>query len=176
VKKAWCYLRVGEYKVKVDQEDYARLSERTWRVRKRKDTSKLSIITSERTPEGVKNISIGQFLMKPPKGKLVYPRRYFDGFDYRKDNLIVCTIQERQQMLPKKREDTTSKYRGVSYSRKSKLWRASITLDGRSVNLGDFETENSAALTYNRASKKYFGDRGYQNTIDRSKNRRTLKD
>ena len=38
--------------------------------------------------------------MNPPKGKLAYPRRFNDGFDYRKNNLIICTMQERQQLLP----------------------------------------------------------------------------
>lgn len=110
--------------------------------------------------------------MNPPKGKLVYPRRYFDGFDYRQENLIICTLQERQRMLPKKRKDTSSKYRGVSFAKKKKLWRAGITIDGRMLNLGDFKTENEAAEAFNKASSIYFGKNGYQNTIHLGKSRR----
>lgn len=111
--------------------------------------------------------------MNPPKGKLVYNRRFIDGFDYRKENLIVCTIQERQTMIPKRRKDTSSTYRGVSYSKTAKLWRAGITVNRSSINLGDFKTESAAARAYNQAAKKYFGANGYQNTIVRKKGPRT---
>ncbi|MGE3973184.1 MAG: AP2 domain-containing protein [Bdellovibrionales bacterium] len=170
--KKWCYFSVGRYQVKIDQEDLKRVAEYTWRIRRRKDSSKLSIITSVRTDRGVKNVSLPQFLMRPAKGKLVYPRRHLEGFDYRKNNLIVCSIQQRQQMLPKKRKDTSSKYRGVSYLKKKDKWRAAITVDRRSINLGDFDSEKEAALAYNRASKKYFGEFHFENTITQSKNRR----
>ena len=110
--------------------------------------------------------------MEPPAGKFVYPRRYFEGFDYRKENLIVCTMQERQQMLPKKRKDKSSNYRGVSFSKKIKQWRASITLDGKLKNLGNFKTEIAAVLAYNKASAEFAGKNGYQNTISRTKSRR----
>ena len=168
----WKNFFIGKVAIKIDSSDYKKVSEKTWRIRKRKDTNKLSVITSVRTPEGTRNISLGQFLMKPKKGEFVYPRRYFEGLDYRKNNLIVCTMQERQRMLPKKRKDTTSNYRGVSYSKIKKLWRAGITLDGKSINLGDFKTETEAARAYNKASLKYFGKNGYQNDIDRSKSKR----
>ena len=172
MKKNWRYLDIGKYKVKVDQEDFERLSKYTWRVRKRKDTQKLSIVTSVRTSDGVRNISLPRLLMRPPAGKMVYPRRYFDGFDFRKDNLIVCSIRQRQQMLPKQRKGTTSTYRGVSYLKKKKKWRAGITVKGKSINLGDFKTESEAAFAYNQASKKYFGTHSYQNTVTKNKNRR----
>lgn len=107
--------------------------------------------------------------MKPPKGKMVYNRRFIEGFDYRKENLIVCTVQERQTMIPKRRKDTSSEYRGVSYLRNVKRWRAGITVKGSSINLGDFKTEEAAARAYNQAAKKYFGENGYQNTITRNK-------
>ena len=111
--------------------------------------------------------------MKPRGAKLVYTRRFLNGFDYRKENLIVCSLQERQTMLPKLRRDTSSKYRGVSYSKTSKRWRAGITVKGKSINLGDYKSEKSAALAYNEASQKFFGENAYQNTIARNKAKRT---
>ena len=172
MKKKWCNFLVGKFKVKIDKADLKRVSQYKWRIRQRDDVDKLAIITSVRTAIGSRNISLGKFLMNPPKGKLVYPRRYFDGFDYRKENLIICTLQERQRMLPKKRKDTSSKYRGVSFAKKKKLWRAGITIDGRMINLGDFKTESEAAEAFNEASSIYFGKNGYQNTIHSGKSRR----
>lgn len=103
--------------------------------------------------------------MDPPKGKQVYPRRFNQGLDYRKSNLIVCTIEERQRMLPKNRKKQSSEYRGVSYSKRLGRWRAGIQVEGRAINLGDFDTEREAALAYNAAAKKHFGEAAYQNRV-----------
>jgi AP2-like factor, euAP2 lineage len=167
--KSWRTIDIGKYKVKIDEEDFNRINQYSWRVRVRKDSSKLSIVTSIRTKSSVRTLSLGVFLMDPPAGKVVYPRRYYEGLDYRKSNLIVCSVKERQQMLPKKRKDTSSQFRGVSYVRKTKIWRAGIVANDKSINLGDYATELEAARAYNRASRKYFGENGYQNLIDRKK-------
>jgi len=168
----WRYYPIGRYRIKIDSEDFERVSQHTWRIRTRHDSQKLAIVTTVRTAKGVRMLSLGRFLMKPPRGYLVYPRRHMSDLDYRKENLIVCTIRERQRMLPKKRKDTSSSYKGVSYSKKDKKWRAGITVQGRSINLGHFKSEESAALAYNKASLKYFGQLGYRNTIERKTNRR----
>ena len=173
MSRNWRTFLIGKYKIKIDSEDYERVSKHTWRVRQRSDTKKLSIITSMRTSDGVRNISLGKFLMKPRAGKMVYTRRFLTEFDYRKENLIVCTLQERQTMIPKQRTDTSSKYRGVSYSKASKQWRAGITVKGSSINLGDYPSEKAAALAYNEAARKYFGENGYQNSVARTKSDRS---
>lgn len=167
----WCYFQVGEYKVKIDAEDLSRVSDVTWRVRVRKDTNKLAVITAVRTPKGPRNVTLGQFLMDPPKGKFVYPRRYQDGLDFRKDNLIVCSLKERQRMIPRDKEKGTSVYRGVSFNEKKKNWRASITVDGTSINLGDYKSEIDAAKAYNEASLKHFGPNGYRNNFRKRESR-----
>ena len=71
--------------------------------------------------------------------------------------------------LPKHRQGATSSYRGVSFQKANKKWRAGIQVNGKAINLGDFSSENKAALAYNKAAKKYFGDIAYQNSIDRKK-------
>ena len=167
--KAWRHLIVHpDTKVKIDTEDFERVNECSWRVTKA-STGRPRVVTSVRTPKGVRTITLGKFLMNPPHGKQVYPRRFNEGLDYRKDNLIVCTLQERQRLLPKKRTQSTSTYRGVSYIQKQKMWRAAIEVKGRTINLGNFKTEVEAAKAYNLAARKFFGDISYQNSIGRIK-------
>lgn len=163
----WVYITVRpNVKVKIDKEDLPRVREHSWRVTKG-TTGRVRVVTSIRGPAGVRQMTLGKFLMKPPKGKQVYPRRFNDGLDYRKGNLIVCTLQERQRLLPKKRTEATSNFRGVSYSRSDGKWRAGIEFDGRSINLGHYKSEDEAALAYNKAARKYFGDLAYQNQVGR---------
>ena len=164
--KSWCYIPVHpNRKAKIDREDLERVSEHKWRVTEG-TTGRLRVVTSVRAPAGVKNITLGRFLMKPGKTKQVYPRRFNEGLDYRKGNLIVCTLQERQRLLPKNRKKATSSYRGVSKSSDGK-WRAAIEVDGRAINLGHFERESQAAHAYNRAAREHFGTSAYQNQVGR---------
>jgi len=154
------------FKVKIDKSDEKRVSQHSWRVTYG-TTGRKRVVTSIRGPKGVRSLTLGKFLMKPPKGKQVYPRRFNDELDYRKNNLIVCTLKERQRLLPKNRSDASSPFRGVSYDKASGKWRASIEVDGHSINLGQFKVESEAALAYNKAAKKHFGNLAYQNQVGR---------
>jgi AP2-like factor (euAP2 lineage) len=168
-QKPWCYIDVHpDLKVKIDREDLERVGQHSWRVTKG-TTGRQRVVTSIRGPKGVRTITLGKFLMNPAKGLQVYPRRFNDGLDYRKGNLVVCTLQERQRLLPKKRVQTSSEYRGVSYSQSHGKWRAGIEVGGRSLNLGLFKTEDDAAEAYNSAALKHFGDHAYQNRIGNKK-------
>jgi hypothetical protein len=167
MSKAWTTIKVHPgFKVKIDREDLERVNQHSWRVTYG-TTGRKRVVTSIRGPKGVRSVTLGKFLMKPAKGKQVYPRRYQDELDYRKYNLIVCTLKERQRLLPKNRTDASSPFRGVSYDRASGKWRASIEVDGHSINLGQFRLEAEAALKYNKAAKKYFGNLAYQNQVGR---------
>lgn len=173
MSKAWVYLPVRpNEKAKIDKEDLARCSKHTWRV-VTKDTGRRKVVTNIIDSKGRnRQISLGQFLMNPSKGKMVYPRRFMDGFDYRKENLIVCTMAERQRILPKARKGGSSRYKGVSYIRSKKRWRAAIKVGGRSITLGHFRTEEEAAHAYNKAAAQNFGPNTYQNQIKPTRGRR----
>ena len=113
-RKPWKYLTAKDgTKIKVDAEDYERLTRHSWRVIVTGKNQKQSVVTSLRLPKGVRTMSLGQFLKKPEKGHFVYPRRWQGGLDYRKENLIVCTMAERQRLLPRRgAEGNTSQYKG----------------------------------------------------------------
>lgn len=173
MSSSWCYIPVRpKSKAKIDKNDVARVTKHTWRVLT-KDSGRQKVVTNIIDKKGRnRQISLGQFLMSPPKGKMVYPRRFMDGFDYRKENLVVCTMQERQRILPPSRNHGTSQYKGVSFISSRKRWRAAIKNDGQSITLGLFTSEDQAAMAYNKAALKYFGKDAYQNQVGSRKARR----
>lgn len=172
----WVYIPVRSKgketeKAKIDKSDEKRVLQHTWRV-VTKETGRKKVVTNIIDKKGRnRQISLGNFLMNPPKGKMVYPRRFMEGFDYRKNNLIVCTMAERQRILPKNRAGSSSKYKGVSYIQSQKRWRASITFEGRSISIGNYKSQDEAALQYNKAAIHYFGKDAYQNQIVAKKKR-----
>jgi len=175
-KTPWKYIKTktGE-SVKIDAEDFDDVNSRSWRVTYSTKTNKPSVVTSIRTGASTRTMSLGQYLMKPPKGKQVYPRRWQGGLDYRKSNLLVISMKERQRMLPKRGFESSSRYKGVTYIAAKKLWRARVEKDGQSHFIGDFETERAAAMAYNETALELFGDIAYQNQIRRRTDRRVGK-
>lgn len=173
MSKAWKILvaNTGE-KIKVDAEDFEDLSQKSWRVIYRGKEKKPLVVTSIRLGASTRTMSLGQYLMHPKKGKMAYPRRWQEGLDYRKENILVCSMKERQRMLPKRKEKTTSKYRGVSYIQSKRVWRARIEKNNKAFFLGDYPTEEKAARAYNKAARDLFGDVAYQNLFEKPTNKR----
>lgn len=173
MNKPWKLIPVNKGKdhAKIDEEDFEKVSNHSWRTVTAK-SGRQTVVTTVATEKGPRMLSLGAFLMKPEKGQMVYPRRFMNGFDYRKENLIVCSMKERQRILPKNRAEGTSQYKGVSWYPKNKCWRAGIRVDGKSIHLGFFQTEEDAAKAYNEAAKKHFGEHAYQNQIKPAATRR----
>lgn len=170
--KSWCYIDVSpNMKVKIDKEDLERASQHRWRVTYG-TAGRMRVVTTVRTAKGARHLTLGRFLMKPPKSKQVYPRRFNEGLDYRKSNLIVCTMKERQRLLPKNRKTSTSSYRGVSFSSRNQKWKAAIKVNGKSLTIGFYETEEQAARQYNKVAREKFGDIAYQNRVGGAKKER----
>lgn len=171
--KPWIFIDVNKgYKAKIDLEDKAKVLAHTWRVL-RKETGRLKVVTNIKTAKGYRQVSLGNFLMNPPKGMMVYPRRFMDGLDYRKNNLIVCSMKERQRILPKSRaQKGSSRFKGVYFVKSKAKWRAGIKVDGRTISLGMHDSEIEAAQAYNRAARERFGEMAYQNQLRPRKNRR----
>ena len=73
-----------------------------------------------------------------------------------RSNLRPATNQQNafNQRLPK---NNTSGFKGVSWSRQRKKWKAYIVKDRKQICLGFFKYKIQAARAYNKAAKKYYG-------------------
>lgn len=100
--------------------------------------------------------SLHQIIMgEIPKGMVI---DHIDGnpLNNQKSNLRICTPQQNQFNQRKTRG--VSKYKGVSWYKNYKKWMAKIKFNGRTYNLGYFNTEIQAAKAYDEKAKEIFGE------------------
>ena len=60
----------------------------------------------------------------------------------------------------------SSRFRGVSWAKKDRRWRAAIKHRGKARHLGSFALEAVAARAYNRAARELKGARAVLNAVD----------
>jgi hypothetical protein len=80
-----------------------------------------------------------------------------NGLDNRRENLRPVTTTQNQQNT-RKRKGGTSKYKGVSWYVKKKIWRVAIRINGKDKHLGQDKDEMEAALIYIWTAKEAFGE------------------
>lgn len=76
--------------------------------------------------------------------------------DNRIENLRPCN-QSQNVANSLKRRKNKSGFKGVSWSAHANMWRTSITVRGKSINLGYFDNLINAARAYDKAASDAFG-------------------
>lgn len=130
-----------------DTEDLPTVQARRWTVDNK------GYVSSELNGRHVK---LHRLLMNDPKGKVV-DHINNNPSDCRKSNLRV-TSQHCNAMNCSLPKNSTTGYKGVCFDKKEGKYMAHIHPSGRMVFLGYFDTPERAAVEYDRAAVKYFGE------------------
>lgn len=140
----------------VDDEDYEFLNQWKWYAHKGYGEHWYAV--RKHTVNG-KQVMIRMHyeILKTPKG-MESDHKDGNGLNNQRYNLRVCTRAENQHNQKGYLETKTSAFKGVSWHKKGNSWRAQIGLSNKRIHLGSFATELEAALAYNEAAKKYFGE------------------
>jgi hypothetical protein len=102
-------------------------------------------------------------IMKPQKDQIIDHKNKIRT-DNRRENLRVCNIiQNNLNKSINKRN--TSGYTGVYFDKEHKKYRAGISYNNKSINLGYFKDIRDGAIAYNNAAKKLFGEYAHLNII-----------
>jgi len=158
-------LTQGQYAL-VDDADYEELSKYKWCALYSKDMSSFYAGRESRKKEGeICTIRMHRQIL----GLKLRDKRQIDHInhnilDNRRFNIRICTPRQ-NSMNRKPDQNTSSKYKGVSWEDSRNKWQAHITIKGKKKHLGYFQTEELAALAYNEAAKKYFKEFAYLNVI-----------
>jgi len=148
----------------VDDSDYKALSQHKWQAHKRPSGAWYAVrgIRDKHRERG-KNITIymhREILGISDNTKLRGDHRDRNGLNNQRFNLRICTqSQNLSNKVPRKSK--TSRFKGVSFHKIGKEWKAQIQVNNRSIHLGLFKNEEDAALAYHKASEKYYGEFAY---------------
>jgi hypothetical protein len=136
----------------VDENDYPELSKTKWSY-----NGCGYAIRAIWNPPKKKNhyILLHRQIMNPAKGQDV---DHIKGnkLDNRRANLRLCSRSQNKANVGLKRTNTSG-FKGVSFFKQTKRWRARIKVDYKATHLGFFPDKESAAKAYDAAAILHFG-------------------
>ena len=151
-------LNNSSYSITVDEEDFDRIKSLKWNL------MQLGTICSTIRITG-KQINITNFIMRDSK---MYDHKDRNIFNCSKENLREATKSQNSMNTEKvdRFKPCSSKFKGVSYIKKTNKYRAYITLNKITKNLGHYTSELDAAKAYNKAAIQLFKDFACLNEVD----------
>jgi hypothetical protein len=156
------YLSQG-MKAVVDDDDYDYLMQFNWHLWRKKENPFYAIRHIWRDGKRT-TTTMHQEILKPPIG-MICDHINGDGLDNQRRNLRICTHGNNAMNQSSHRRKSTSPYKGVSLYNDGIRWRSRIKTKDKIYNLGVFESEIDAALAYNNAAIKMFGEFARCNNI-----------
>jgi len=108
-----------------------------------------------------KDLGMHDLIMSTASGFIIDHKNHITHDNQRK-NLRICTKQQNLFNRKINKHRFFSKYKGVvaGYSKK---FRTQIGVNKKVIYIGEFETEFEAALAYDDAALKYYGEFAYLN-------------
>ena len=139
----------------VDDEDFERVSRFKWSGLRGTSKTVYAIRSSERDKHSGKRKTI--YLHREILGATgPVDHRDMNGLNNTKHNLRVSD-RSKNMANTVKISGTTSKYKGVTFSKRDAVYFSRIGFDNKITHLGNFKNEDDAAKAYDRAARNLFG-------------------
>jgi hypothetical protein len=147
---------------KVDDESFDELNQYKWHYTHYGYAGRKS--SKEEEESGLPQIILmHRQILDFPIGRDV-DHRDLDKLNNTRENLRECTKTDNSRNT-KKRNNKTSKYKGVCWAKDRNKWRAFIRYNDKRIAIGSFDSEKEAGIAYNEKAKEYFGEFAWLNDI-----------
>lgn len=151
----------GKYAL-VDDEDYEEISKYKWHLKPNGYAARMGRI-SDGERRG-KEIYMHRQVMQ-------FPDESVDHIDQNKlnncksDNLRTCNASQNAMNRCKFNKTSSSSYKGVSFDKYAKKWRAQLVNNGQRFSLGFYSTEIEAARAYDKKARELCGEHTCPNNV-----------
>lgn len=159
-------IKVGrDHVAMVDDADYDLVSRYRWNRRKSNRSRTIYAFTNV----DMHGNPLTTYQAKHQESKDVYMHKLITGFDQtdhinndgldnQRTNLREATASQNQANTFKQRGSYSSQFKGVSWDKRKKKWRACIKVYGKYKHIGHFIDEVEAAKAYDRAAIEGYGE------------------
>lgn len=135
----------------INAEDYSRASQYVWHLSPHGRV--MGLVRGE-------YVYLSRFLMSPRNDEEV-DHKHRDKLDHRKENLRICDSSQNKMNRPGKGK--ASRFKGVTWFKPTKRWRARISAYGKHYTIGYFKVEEDAARAYDRWAVELHGEFAFLN-------------
>lgn len=139
----------------IDKEDYEMVSKYRWIV------NDVGYVISATTRDGMEGVLLHRYILNAPKdSEIDHINR--NPLDCRKNNLRFCSRTQNNQNQ-NVRKDNSSGVKGVSFLKDKNKWHSRITVNHKTILLGNYDRYEDAVTARMKAEKKYCGEFSYYN-------------
>ncbi len=158
------YTRKGE-EILVDDEDYETLTDLKWCLDANGYPITYTYVSGINGKKGQNKIYLmHRMIMNTPKGLTTDHINHIKT-DNRKINLRICSQSNNARNSIK--QSKINKYKGVAKCKGQDYFVARINNNNKGIFLGNYRSEEDAALAYDRMAEKLFGEFALLNLPDR---------
>jgi hypothetical protein len=152
----------------IDDEDFELIRPYKWNAQYNKNTDSYYAVANipnqnGRTKSYVDVIRMHTLIANTPNG-LKTDHKNHNTLDNRKENLRICNDSE-SAYNRKMRSDNQTGFKGITFEKKKKLFRAVISANGKRIGLGRYKTAELASAAYEKAAKELHGEFYYKDSL-----------
>jgi hypothetical protein len=148
----------------VDDEDFDNLNSHKWSARKDHDRDCFyAVCQAKQIKKNRKTLLMHRLILKTPS-KIQVDHIDGNGLNNQKSNIRNCN-RSQNQMNRINQANNTSGYKGVTWNSHVGSWQAQLKVGGKQLYLGCHKNILNAAVAYNDAAIKHFGEFARLNII-----------